>query len=184
LKIWLNLRSQLSIVMTFYKLMIAFILWEKVIQWFLTEVKLIQNYHFLYKKKRLSYWRHDSMHWNFLRKAFNNIRHALIYKSIHSNKSHVNRFYDLAATLFIEMATISIKLNTFIINLITILLLNSLINSTKLNERRILLPYNSGVSTNFTLEATNHNCYQWFESISILISIGFHLFIYQLFIFI
>lgn len=36
--------------------------------------------------------------------------------------------------------------------------------SLKLNERRILLPFNNGVATNFTLEATNNNCYQWSSS--------------------
>ena len=35
----------------------------------------------------------------------------------------------------------------------------------KLNERRILLPYNTGVPTNFTLEALNGNsCYKWSSS--------------------
>ena len=36
--------------------------------------------------------------------------------------------------------------------------------SVKLNERRVLLPFNNGVATNFTLEATNNNCYQWSSS--------------------
>ncbi|KAJ6218542.1 hypothetical protein RDWZM_009699, partial [Blomia tropicalis] len=40
------------------------------------------------------------------------------------------------------------------------------INCEKLNERRILLPYNSGIPTNFTLEAlsTNTACYKWSSS--------------------
>ena len=40
---------------------------------------------------------------------------------------------------------------------------NPFVNCVKLNERRILLPFNNGVNTNFTLEATNDNCYQWFR---------------------
>jgi hypothetical protein len=39
--------------------------------------------------------------------------------------------------------------------------INSLINCGKLNERRILLPYNSGIATNYTLSATDNGCYQW-----------------------
>lgn len=51
-------------------------------------------------------------------------------------------------------------INTLII--CSLLILST--NGSKLNERRVLLPYNNGVNTNTTLEATNDACYQWSSS--------------------
>lgn len=48
---------------------------------------------------------------------------------------------------------------------LVLIVATALISAEKLNERRILLPYNSGVATNFTLEALKGNsCYKWSSS--------------------
>lgn len=51
----------------------------------------------------------------------------------------------------------------FVISLITITTFQDVFAS-KLNARRVLLPYNIGVPTNFTLEVNDGGCYQWSSS--------------------
>lgn len=54
----------------------------------------------------------------------------------------------------------------YCIGLLTLAIFSlSVVTADKLNERRILLPYNSGVPTNFTLEAlSSSSCYKWSSS--------------------
>lgn len=55
------------------------------------------------------------------------------------------------------------SLRALVILIITAVTVNYVRNS-KLNARRVLLPYNIGVPTNFTLEVNDGGCYQWSSS--------------------
>ncbi|XP_054706619.1 nuclear pore membrane glycoprotein 210-like [Uloborus diversus] len=60
---------------------------------------------------------------------------------------------------------------TFISFALTFFLLVHFINSAKLTVPRILLPYNTGVSTNYTLEVKEGGCYKWSSSRYDLVSV-------------
>lgn len=55
--------------------------------------------------------------------------------------------------------------------IIIFLLLLVIVNSARLNVGRLLLPYNQGVPTNYTLEVTEGGCYKWSTSRHEVISV-------------
>jgi hypothetical protein len=62
--------------------------------------------------------------------------------------------------------TLFSKMSLFYFLFLLFLSINNqnLIQGSKLNVRRVLLPYNIGIPTNFTLEVKDGGCYQWSSS--------------------